>query len=93
MSNISDFGHPTGSRLGLFTAIQNIGGICALPLASYSADILGRRMGVSIGIVVVFIGIILQGWLLGIKWVLEYYLQDQMFLQEVLQACILEADS
>jgi MFS family permease len=63
----ADFGYPTGSRLGLFTAIQNIGGICALPLASYSADILGRRMGVSIGMVVVFIGIILQGLSLCIE--------------------------
>ncbi|OBT61892.1 hypothetical protein VE03_08727 [Pseudogymnoascus sp. 23342-1-I1] len=54
------FGNPTGSRLGLFTAIQNIGGVVAMPFASYSADLLGRRMGTSIGIVVVFIGIILQ---------------------------------
>jgi hypothetical protein len=26
----ADFGHPTGSRLGLFSAIQNIGGFCAV---------------------------------------------------------------
>ncbi|KFY94181.1 hypothetical protein V498_04002 [Pseudogymnoascus sp. VKM F-4517 (FW-2822)] len=54
------FGNPTGSRLGLFTAIQNIGGVVAMPFASYSADLLGRRMGTSIGIIVVFIGVILQ---------------------------------
>ncbi|KFZ11678.1 hypothetical protein V502_07461 [Pseudogymnoascus sp. VKM F-4520 (FW-2644)] len=54
------FGNPTGSRLGLFTAIQNIGGVVAMPFASYSADLLGRRMGTSIGIIVVFVGVILQ---------------------------------
>jgi len=31
-----------------------------MPLASYSADLLGRRVGTSIGIVVVFVGVILQ---------------------------------
>ncbi|KAL1979602.1 hypothetical protein VTN96DRAFT_5537 [Rasamsonia emersonii] len=33
--------HPTGSRLGLFNAIYNIGGLCALPFSSYAADIRG----------------------------------------------------
>jgi hypothetical protein len=35
----TDFGNPTGGRLGLFTAIQNIGGICALFFCEYSNTI------------------------------------------------------
>ncbi|KAG2416057.1 hypothetical protein HFD88_007249 [Aspergillus terreus] len=47
------FGNPTGSSLGFLTAIQNIGGICALLFSSYIADLLGRRVGVVIGNVVI----------------------------------------
>ncbi|KAL2816226.1 major facilitator superfamily domain-containing protein [Aspergillus cavernicola] len=54
------FGNPTGSDLGLLTAIQNIGGICALFFSSYLADLLGRRIGVAVGIIVIFVGRIVQ---------------------------------
>ncbi|KAF4556055.1 Sugar (and other) transporter-like protein 38 [Elsinoe fawcettii] len=54
------FDNPSGSRLGLFSAIQNIGGFCAIFMASYAADLLGRRWGVSIGLVIVIGGTILQ---------------------------------
>lgn len=54
------FNNPTGHELGLFTAIQNIGAICALPFSSYAADIFGRKIGVATGIVIIFIGTILQ---------------------------------
>ncbi|KAF2189102.1 general substrate transporter [Zopfia rhizophila CBS 207.26] len=54
------FDHPSGSRLGLFTAIQNIGGICALFFSSYIADLFGRRMGVTFGLIVVLVGTIIQ---------------------------------
>lgn len=60
----ADFDRPSGSRLGFFTAIQNIGGFCALFFASYAADLLGRRKGVALGLIAVFIGTILQGSLL-----------------------------
>lgn len=54
------FGNPSGARLGLFTAIQNIGAIAALPLSPYAADWFGRRIGVEIGIVLIFVGVIIQ---------------------------------
>jgi hypothetical protein len=41
------FGHPTGSLLGLFACIMSIGSLVALPIVPYTADILGRRWGVS----------------------------------------------
>jgi hypothetical protein len=31
-----DFGNPSGSRLGLFTAIMNLGGFSALPFGVYT---------------------------------------------------------
>ncbi|KAJ5109088.1 hypothetical protein N7456_005763 [Penicillium angulare] len=54
------FGNPSGSTLGLFTAIQNIGGVCSLFFASYLADYFGRKRGVAIGLMVLFVGTIIQ---------------------------------
>ncbi|KJX92120.1 hexose transporter like protein [Zymoseptoria brevis] len=54
------FNNPTGGNLGLFNAIQNIGGVCALPFSSYLSDLFGRRWAVTIGIIVVLVGTILQ---------------------------------
>ncbi|GME23976.1 putative hexose transporter protein [Neofusicoccum parvum] len=54
------FGHPTSARLGLFTAIQNIGGFVALFFSSYAADLFGRRIGVVIGLVVLLVGTVIQ---------------------------------
>ncbi|KAJ8489580.1 hypothetical protein ONZ45_g13527 [Pleurotus djamor] len=45
----SVFGYPTGGKLGLLNAIQNIGCLCALPFAPYLTDGLGRRPAVFIG--------------------------------------------
>jgi MFS family permease len=44
----SYFGYPSGAQLGLFTAIQNVGAVCALPFSSYLADLFGRRIGVEV---------------------------------------------
>ncbi|EKG17461.1 General substrate transporter [Macrophomina phaseolina MS6] len=54
------FDHPTSARLGLFTAIQNIGGFVALFFSSYAADLFGRRIGVAIGVVIILVGTIIQ---------------------------------
>lgn len=56
----SYFGYPSGAQLGLFTAIQNVGAVCALPFSSYLADLFGRRIGVEVGIIMVFVGVIVQ---------------------------------
>ena len=56
----SYFGYPSGAQLGLFTAIQNVGAVCALPFSSYLADLFGRRIGVEVGIGMVFVGVIVQ---------------------------------
>lgn len=54
------FNNPNGARLGLFTAIQNIGAIAALPFSPYAADLFGRRIGVEMGLVILFVGVIIQ---------------------------------
>jgi len=46
------FHHPSGSLLGLFSAIMSIGSLVALPCVPYTADILGRRMGIMIGCII-----------------------------------------
>lgn len=43
------FGKPTGSTLGIFNAIQSIGGIAGLPFAPYITDRLGRRWTIFLG--------------------------------------------
>ncbi|TLS25516.1 hypothetical protein PpBr36_06871 [Pyricularia pennisetigena] len=54
------FGNPSGSTLGLYTAVMNIGGVTALLFAAVIADTLGRRWGVSIGLVAVLVGTVMQ---------------------------------
>lgn len=46
------FHHPSGSLLGLFSCIMSVGSLAALPCVPYIADILGRRMGIMIGCII-----------------------------------------
>ncbi|PPQ96765.1 hypothetical protein CVT26_006254 [Gymnopilus dilepis] len=43
------FKNPSGGRLGLLNAIQNIGSLAAYPISPYLADHLGRRKAIFIG--------------------------------------------
>jgi len=54
------FDDPKGGILGLFNAIQNIGGICGVLIAPYVADYFGRRRAIFFGAVVLCIGVALQ---------------------------------
>lgn len=56
-----DFNYPTGATLGLFSAILQVGSFSAIFFSSFIADKFGRRTGVSIGIAIICIGMILQG--------------------------------
>ncbi|TFK59966.1 hexose transporter [Pluteus cervinus] len=55
-----DFNNPSGSKLGLLGAIQNIGGLAAFPFSPYMADILGRKRTVFFGSVVMVLATIVQ---------------------------------
>jgi len=54
------FNHPTGSKLGLLGAIQNIGSLGALPFLALMADGLGRKKTMFFGAFIVVAGAIIQ---------------------------------
>lgn len=54
------FHHPHGGTLGLFNAIQSIGGIVGLPFAPFLNDRFGRRWTLWIGASIMIIGVALQ---------------------------------
>ncbi|PLB54785.1 hexose transporter protein [Aspergillus steynii IBT 23096] len=54
------FNHPSGSLLGILSAIMSLGSLAALPVVPYAADLLGRRMGVLIGCTIMILGVVLQ---------------------------------
>ncbi|KAF8320426.1 general substrate transporter [Clavulina sp. PMI_390] len=72
------FNHPAGGRLGLFNAIQNIGGICGFPMAPYAADYFGRKPTIIFGSFVVCIGVALQtaaqsfSFFIGARWLIGF---------------------
>ncbi|CCO30295.1 hexose transporter, putative [Rhizoctonia solani AG-1 IB] len=57
---VSFFGKPTGATLGLYNAIQNIGSLIAIPFAPYIADHFGRRTGIIVGCLCMFLATGLQ---------------------------------
>lgn len=56
----SYFNNPHGSLLGLLNCIMAVGYLTAIPVVPYAADILGRRMGVAIGCIIMILGVVLQ---------------------------------
>ncbi|RAH75295.1 hexose transporter protein [Aspergillus aculeatinus CBS 121060] len=54
------FHNPGGSKLGILSAIMSLGSLAALPAVPYTADYLGRRMGVLIGCLIMILGVVLQ---------------------------------
>ncbi|KIP12327.1 hypothetical protein PHLGIDRAFT_504566 [Phlebiopsis gigantea 11061_1 CR5-6] len=56
----SAFDFPTGAKLGLLGAIQNIGSLGALPFTPYLCDGLGRKKTIFIGALIVVAGAIIQ---------------------------------
>ncbi|KAH7107183.1 hexose transporter [Auriculariales sp. MPI-PUGE-AT-0066] len=72
------FGRPRGGRLGLFNAIQNIGGLCGVLFAPYVADYLGRRKAIFIGAILLCAGVALQtasqgfSMFVGARWLIGF---------------------
>jgi sugar porter (SP) family MFS transporter len=56
----SAFNNPTGGKLGLLNAIQNIGALSGLPIAPYVSDGLGRRLSIFIGAAIMLAATIVQ---------------------------------
>ncbi|KAF8633809.1 hypothetical protein AX15_001250 [Amanita polypyramis BW_CC] len=56
----SAFGNPSGGKLGLLNAIQNIGCLVSYPFAPYVTDGLGRRAAIFIGATIMCVATVLQ---------------------------------
>ncbi|KZT56004.1 general substrate transporter [Calocera cornea HHB12733] len=56
----SAMGHPTGGKLGLLNAIQNIGGLAATPIAPYVTDGIGRKLAIIWGASLMIAGTAIQ---------------------------------
>ncbi|KAF8887531.1 general substrate transporter [Infundibulicybe gibba] len=54
------FHNPTGGKLGLLNAIQNIGSLAAYPMAPYLSDGLGRRPAIFIGALIMCCATVIQ---------------------------------
>ncbi|KAJ7190810.1 general substrate transporter [Mycena pura] len=54
------FGHPKKGKLGLLSAIQNIGSLAAYPFSPYMSDGIGRRKTVFFGAVIMCIATAIQ---------------------------------
>ncbi|KAG6897286.1 hypothetical protein C0992_002826 [Termitomyces sp. T32_za158] len=54
------FNNPTGGRLGLLNAIQNIGSLAAYPFAPYLSDGIGRRPTIFLGAAIMCIATVVQ---------------------------------
>ena len=61
------FNYPRGSILGLLGCIMAVGSLVALPVVPYAADILGRRLGVVIGCLIMLLGVVLQSISVNIR--------------------------
>ncbi|KAG9083020.1 hypothetical protein FS749_006366 [Ceratobasidium sp. UAMH 11750] len=57
---VAYFGEPKGATLGLYNAIQNIGSLAAIPFAPYISDHFGRRTGIILGCLCMFLATGLQ---------------------------------
>jgi len=74
----ANFNDPTGPKLGLLGAIQNIGGLCTVPIAPYFSDGIGRRKTVAFGAALMVIGAILQTasqsvqMFIGARWLIGF---------------------
>ncbi|KAF8591277.1 hexose transporter [Ramaria rubella] len=56
----NDFNHPTGGKLGLFNAMQNIGALAGFPFAPYLTDWAGRRKAILLGAFLMIVGAVIQ---------------------------------
>ncbi|EGO00445.1 hypothetical protein SERLA73DRAFT_107562 [Serpula lacrymans var. lacrymans S7.3] len=54
------FDHPSGGKLGLLNAIQNIGSLSAYPFSPYMTDGLGRRFAVLFGACIMIAATVVQ---------------------------------
>jgi MFS family permease len=52
--------HPTKYQRGLLACIMSVGSLVAIPFVPYAADMLGRRLAIIVGCVIMMLGVALQ---------------------------------
>ncbi|KAF2490031.1 general substrate transporter [Lophium mytilinum] len=70
------FHDPTGSKLGLLTALYSIGSIASLPVTPFIADHYGRKLAITIGCIIMIAGAAVQS---GAKN-LEMFMAGRFFM-------------
>ena len=55
-----DFNNPQGAVLGVINAAFSIGAVLALPVVPYINDRVGRKHSITIGSVIILVGVVLQ---------------------------------
>lgn len=58
--NSTDFDNPKGALLGVINAAFSIGAVLSLPIVPYVNDKFGRKHSITIGSVILLIGVVLQ---------------------------------
>lgn len=56
----TDFGSPKGALLGVLNSSYNLRGLITLPIVPYVNDKIGRKHSITLGSVVLIIGVVLQ---------------------------------
>ncbi|KFZ01877.1 hypothetical protein V500_00581 [Pseudogymnoascus sp. VKM F-4518 (FW-2643)] len=62
------FGHPTGALLGVLNASYNLGSLITLPIIPWVNDTLGRKHSITIGSIVLCIGVAIQSAAINSKF-------------------------
>ncbi|KAF7291133.1 Lactose permease [Mycena indigotica] len=76
------FNNPTKGKLGLLSAIQNIGALAGYPFAPYLSDGIGRRATVFIGALIMVIATVIQtaaqsvGMFIGARFIPHWFRAD-----------------
>ncbi|KAI0127260.1 general substrate transporter [Xylariales sp. AK1849] len=74
----TDFGNPTGDRLGLLNAMYSLGGLMAVPFVPTVSQYLGRRWTIVVASLIMFLGASLQAgaanvnMFLASRWILGF---------------------
>ena len=55
-----DFNTPSGALLGVLNASYNLGGLITLPIVPYVNDKIGRKHSITLGSLILLVGVVLQ---------------------------------
>lgn len=74
----TEFNHPSGSKLGLLGASQNVGALVSLPAAPFLTDRYGRRAAIFLGVCLMIAGVVFQtasqsvGMFIGARFIIGF---------------------